>query len=442
MTKKIISKKFLPLALAVAVSLSVLAAVIVGGQVGAASVIASGAFDDALYGGLRGAPWRLYSDGTLVVDWGFVETRWWTATAWGGLEAAITRIVITEPMITGGLSVQDLFRGLHRVVSIEGLSYFDARYVTDMWGMFSGFGATGLTSLDLSGWDTSNVTNMNFMFSNSNLQSLDLSGWDTSNVTSMTHMFFGMNRLQSLDLSHFDMRNVTNMLGMFGGISSSLRQLTLGEHFRFVGFAAAGLPAVPNNTMFTGYWQNVGAGTIHNPQGAHVLTSQMLMITFDGATMADTWVWQPRNPIIITPTPCPDCGEHPCVCPEPCPGCGEYPSVCPEPCEDCGDYPCACPSLEEQITAVMQNFQAALLDVLDVFELARKQNVAVDDAYLLALSDIIAQAECLLASTAESEDGVTTVCGRAVAPGEYWATPAAHYALRTAVSAAVDVRKN
>ena len=48
-----------------------------------------------------------------------------------------------------------------------------------------------LASLDLSGWDTSNVRGMNGMFAYcKNLKSLDLSGWDTSNVKDMGKMFY------------------------------------------------------------------------------------------------------------------------------------------------------------------------------------------------------------------------------------------------------------
>ena len=47
-----------------------------------------------------------------------------------------------------------------------------------------------LTSIDVSGFDTSNVTDMNYMFYYCwYLTSLDISGLDTSNVTDMNHMF-------------------------------------------------------------------------------------------------------------------------------------------------------------------------------------------------------------------------------------------------------------
>ena len=75
---------------------------------------------------------------------------------------------------------------------------------------------SNLNSLDLHGFDTSNVTNMSEMFYNCiNLTSLDLSSFDTSNVTDMSGMFHNCFSLTSLDLSSFDTSNVTDMSAMF-----------------------------------------------------------------------------------------------------------------------------------------------------------------------------------------------------------------------------------
>jgi len=57
---------------------------------------------------------------------------------------------------------------------------------------------------------------MRAMFSYcSNLTSLGLSSFDTSNVTEMNEMFAGCNKLTSLDLSAFNTSNVTEMRYMF-----------------------------------------------------------------------------------------------------------------------------------------------------------------------------------------------------------------------------------
>ena len=50
---------------------------------------------------------------------------------------------------------------------------------------------TFLKTLDVSKWDTSNVTNMAGMFQKcESLKTLDISNWDTSNVTNMSGMFY------------------------------------------------------------------------------------------------------------------------------------------------------------------------------------------------------------------------------------------------------------
>ena len=89
------------------------------------------------------------------------------------------------------------------------------------FGFRLGKGRDKVTMIDLSGFDTENVTDMSSMFEDcSSLQSLDLSGFDTENVTDMSRMFNGCSSLQSLDLSDFDTKNVNDMSSMFKGCSS------------------------------------------------------------------------------------------------------------------------------------------------------------------------------------------------------------------------------
>ena len=69
-----------------------------------------------------------------------------------------------------------------------------------------------IDSWDLSKWDTSNVTNMSYMFDRCYaLESLDVSSWDTLSVTDMWRMFCNCSSLTSLDVSSWDTSNVTNM---------------------------------------------------------------------------------------------------------------------------------------------------------------------------------------------------------------------------------------
>ena len=111
-----------------------------------------------------------------------------------------------------------MFRGMSNPTSLD-LSKFDTSQVTDMSQMFSDM--SNLATLNLSNFDTSNVTNMSYMFNYTyRLISLNLSNFDTSQVSNMNSMFFGVSRLTTLNLSNFDTSKVTDMGYMFYGMSS------------------------------------------------------------------------------------------------------------------------------------------------------------------------------------------------------------------------------
>ena len=106
------------------------------------------------------------------------------------------------------------FSGFGKMETIENIDYLDTSNVTDMSFMFAG--SSGLKSLDLSSFNTSKVTNMMQMFvSCANLTTLNLKGFDTKNITTMSQMFAYCGNLTNLDLSSFDTSNVTDMSLMF-----------------------------------------------------------------------------------------------------------------------------------------------------------------------------------------------------------------------------------
>ena len=91
--------------------------------------------------------------------------------------------------------------------------------VTNMNSMFTN--CSGLTSLDLRNFNTSNVTSMVDMFNGcGGLETLDVSSFNTNNVTNMYSMFEGCSNLTSLDLRNFNTSNVTSMGAMFDGCGS------------------------------------------------------------------------------------------------------------------------------------------------------------------------------------------------------------------------------
>lgn len=106
-----------------------------------------------------------------------------------------------------------MFAGCNSLTSLD-VSSFDTSNVTDMDSMFSD--CQSIIALDLEGFDTSNVTRMGYMFHNcGSLTALDLSSFNTSKVTTMESMFSWCQKLTALDLTSFDTSNVTSMGAMF-----------------------------------------------------------------------------------------------------------------------------------------------------------------------------------------------------------------------------------
>ena len=72
------------------------------------------------------------------------------------------------------------------------------------------------TDLDLSEFNTSEITNMSFMFhSCMNLEHLNLSNFNTNKVTDMCEMFWNCKSLKALNLLNFNTSNVKDMSFMF-----------------------------------------------------------------------------------------------------------------------------------------------------------------------------------------------------------------------------------
>jgi surface protein len=109
--------------------------------------------------------------------------------------------------------MNDMLFDCSSLVSLD-LSLFDTSNVTGMKAMF--YGCSSLTSLDLSNFDTYNVTDMEFMFFGcEKLTFLDVGNWDTARVTDMGIMFDGCLALEEVDVSGWDTSNVTDMSSMF-----------------------------------------------------------------------------------------------------------------------------------------------------------------------------------------------------------------------------------
>jgi len=100
------------------------------------------------------------------------------------------------------------------------LSSFDTSNVTDMSAMF--YGVQGVEEYDLSSFNTENVTNMTVMFQNNiSLKRVDLSSFDTKNVTYQSALFYGDTNLVEVNMDNWDFRKS----GVGGGHFSSNTKL-------------------------------------------------------------------------------------------------------------------------------------------------------------------------------------------------------------------------
>lgn len=133
-----------------------------------------------------------------------------------------------------------MFSGCERLSEVKGVENLNMANVTDMSYMF--YDCDNLGALDLhheecsNAWDVSKVTTMVCMFaatepksnSNTGITSLNLSGWDTASLTDVgvydssntSGMFWGSNRLTSVDVSGWTNPKLTSIRGMFNGLTN------------------------------------------------------------------------------------------------------------------------------------------------------------------------------------------------------------------------------
>ena len=110
--------------------------------------------------------------------------------AWIDVRASVTKVIIDESFQTvRPTTTFSWFRGMANLTEIEGLQYLNTSQVDDMRNMF--YQCAKLTSLDLSSFDTKNVTGMAFMFRDcSQLTTIYASeGWNTDKVKTSSTMF-------------------------------------------------------------------------------------------------------------------------------------------------------------------------------------------------------------------------------------------------------------
>ena len=117
-------------------------------------------------------------------------------------------------------SMSGFFRGCTKYTSID-LSGFVTTNITDLSSMFEG--CTGLTTLNLANFKAGSVTDMSNMLKDcTGLTSLTITGFEANTTTSvnMAGLFENCSSLTALNLSAFNTSKATSMARMFKGCAS------------------------------------------------------------------------------------------------------------------------------------------------------------------------------------------------------------------------------
>ncbi|MCL2578217.1 MAG: BspA family leucine-rich repeat surface protein [Defluviitaleaceae bacterium] len=244
--------------------------------------------------GPGGAPWHFVYDGdnrTDIVQIGAGITN--TAntsgtTGWHWMPGADRRATVktirfTAPVIAG-TNLEAFFMHFPNLETIENIHHLNLENTETIQNMFAGVStavSNNITQLDLSSWDTSNITNMQNVFSNlPNLTTLNIAGWNVENVTNMQGMFQNATGIQQLNFSGWNTENVTNMTSMFAS-TNALSRITFGSDFRAV--STSSLPTPP--AAFGSNW--ISAEAAIGVQQSWQLWTRLGTVR----DMTETWMW-------------------------------------------------------------------------------------------------------------------------------------------------------
>ena len=163
-------------------------------------------------------PWREYAEAIAsasVVDEGISPK---STALWFALLRNMASCDVSKLDTSNVTDMDVMFSGCGSLTALD-VSHFDTSKATSMDSMFAD--CSSLASLDVSGFDTSSVTDMSSMFNGCrSLATLDVSNWDTSSATRMEWMFYNCGSLTALDVSNWNTSNVASMYGMFSRCSS------------------------------------------------------------------------------------------------------------------------------------------------------------------------------------------------------------------------------
>ena len=120
-------------------------------------------------------------------------------------------------------SMSYMFGGDSRLTALD-VSRWNTSSVKNMKALFAG--VSGVQDLNLRNWNVSNVEDMTMMFKGSGMSTLDLSGWQPNKLTRMAEMFSQMPELTTLDLSRWNFGGTT-ILSLAFNLTPKLKKIKL-----------------------------------------------------------------------------------------------------------------------------------------------------------------------------------------------------------------------
>ena len=124
------------------------------------------------------------------------------------------------------INMQKMFGGCINLKSVNFPDDFETSKVSNINDMFSG--CSSLSSINFNIFKISQPNNMASLFQNTKFVSYNLSNFDISKVTDMEYMFYNCTELISLDLSSFDYSSLEKMDYMMSN-NNNLRFVNFGE---------------------------------------------------------------------------------------------------------------------------------------------------------------------------------------------------------------------
>ena len=175
------------------------------------------------YGKIGTAWWTIDNDGVLAILEGeFANEDHNYSWPWTEYINNVTRVDGTASFQAKGdwssAFKVDADQSAPVLYSID-LSGWDTSETTDLSSMFEGQSA--LTELNLDGWNTSSVQSMAAMFKDcTSLEYVPITYWDTSSVRDMSAMLQNCRSIHALELIHLDTSSLEFAALMFWGCSS------------------------------------------------------------------------------------------------------------------------------------------------------------------------------------------------------------------------------